>query len=125
MELSNSEEFSEVSKNFNRMAKRLEDYHASALSDMMASKKYMETIINSINEPIIGLNNDMEILFINDEALNVINLKREEVIKHSAQDISLRNDLLRRLIRELVEIPGEPVRDKEKERRTSEDLCGQ
>ena len=41
----------------------------------------METIINSINEPIIGLNNDMEILFINDEALNVINLKREEVIK--------------------------------------------
>ena len=71
LELSNSEEFSEVSKNFNRMAKRLEDYHASALSDMMASKKYMETIINSINEPIIGLNNDMEILFINDEALNV------------------------------------------------------
>ena len=56
----------------------------------------------------------MEILFINDEALNVINLKREEVIKHSAQDISLRNDLLRRLIRELVEIPGEPVKDKEK-----------
>ena len=117
LELSNSEEFSEVSKNFNRMAKRLEDYHASALSDMMASKKYMETIINSINEPIIGLNNDMEILFINDEALNVINLKREEVIKHSAQDISLRNDLLRRLIRELVEIPGEPVRDKEKEKK--------
>lgn len=77
----------------------------------------METIINSINEPIIGLNNDMEILFINDEALNVINLKREEVIKHSAQDISLRNDLLRRLIRELVEIPGEPVRDKEKEKK--------
>ena len=99
------------------MAKRLEDYHASTLSDMMASKKYMETIINSINEPIIGLNNDMEILFINDEALNVINLKREEVIKHSAQDISLRNDLLRRLIRELVEIPGEPVKDKEKEKK--------
>ncbi len=54
----------------------------------------METIINSINEPIIGLNNDMEILFINDEALNVINLKREEVIKRFCQDISLRNDLL-------------------------------
>ena len=117
LELNSSEEFSEVSKNFNRMAKRLEDYHASTLSDMMASKKYMETIINSINEPIIGLNNDMEILFINDEALNVINLKREEVIKHSAQDISLRNDLLRRLIRELVEIPGEPVKDKEKEKK--------
>ena len=29
LELNSSEEFSEVSKNFNRMAKRLEDYHAS------------------------------------------------------------------------------------------------
>ena len=116
LDLGTSEEFSEVSKNFNRMAKRLEDYHASTLSDMMAAKKYMETIINSINEPIIGLNNDLEVLFINDEALNVLNLKRDEVIKHSAQDISLRNDLLRRLIRELVEIPGqESVQSKEKE----------
>lgn len=65
----------------------------------------METIINSINEPIIGLNNEMEILFINDEALNVLNLKREEVIKRSAQEISMRNDLLRRLVRELIDIP--------------------
>ena len=48
LELNSSEEFSEVSKNFNRMAKRLEDYHASTLSDMMASKKYMETIINKM-----------------------------------------------------------------------------
>lgn len=67
----------------------------------------METIINSINEPIIGLNNEMEILFINDEALNVLNLKREEVIKRSAQEISMRNDLLRRLVRELIDIPSQ------------------
>ena len=53
-------------------------YHASTLSEMMAAKKYMETIINSINEPIIGLNNEMEILFINDEALNVLNLKMKK-----------------------------------------------
>lgn len=104
LDLGNNQEFAEVSKNFNRMAKRLEEYHASTLSDMMAAKKYMETIINSINEPIIGLNDELEVLFINDEALNVLNLKRAEVIKHSAQDISLRNDLLRRLIRELVDI---------------------
>ena len=70
----------------------------------------METIINSINEPIIGLNNEMEILFINDEALNVLNLKREEVIKRSAQEISMRNDLLRRLVRELIDIPSQKIR---------------
>ncbi len=111
LDLNDNQEFAEVSKNFNRMAKRLEEYHASTLSEMMAAKKYMETIINSINEPIIGLNNEMEILFINDEALNVLNLKREDVIRRSAQEISMRNDLLRRLVRELIDIPSQQTVD--------------
>lgn len=111
LDLNDNQEFAKVSKNFNRMAKRLEEYHASTLSEMMAAKKYMETIINSINEPIIGLNNEMEILFINDEALNVLNLKREDVIRRSAQEISMRNDLLRRLVRELIDIPSQQTVD--------------
>ena len=88
----------EASKNFNRMAKRLKDYHNSTISDLMASKRYLETIINSINEPIVGLDNEQIILFINNEALNILNLKREDVIRKSAQEIAMRNDLLRRLI---------------------------
>ena len=49
---------------------------------------------------------DREILFINEEALNVLNLKRGNVIRKSAEELSLKNDLLRRLIRELV-TPGD------------------
>lgn len=79
LDLTNNSEFAEVTKNFNRMAKRLSDYHASTLSEMMAAKKYMETIINSLSEPIIGLNQNMETLFINNEALNVLNLTRDDV----------------------------------------------
>ena len=37
--------------------------------------------------------------------MNVLNLKRENVIRKSAEELSLKNDLLRRLIRELV-TPG-------------------
>ena len=40
------------------------------------------------------------------EALNVLNLKRGNVIRKSAEELSLKNDLLRRLIRELV-TPGD------------------
>lgn len=98
-----SYEFKEVSENFNRMAKRLADYHSSTLAQIKASKNYMETIINSVKEPIIGLDNEMTILFINDEALKIINLNREDVLKKSAQEVSMRNDLLRRLIRELMD----------------------
>ena len=98
-----SQEFAGVSRNFNRMAKRLADYHASTLSQMMASKRYMETVINSVREPIIGLDERLNVLFINDEALSVIHLNRDEVINRSVQDISLHNDLIRRLARGLVD----------------------
>lgn len=99
-------EFGQVSASFNKMAERLNEYRASTLSDIIANKKYIEAIVNSITEPIIGLNNEKEVLFINDEALNILNLKRENVIRKSASDLSLKNDLLRRLVRELVN-PGE------------------
>lgn len=113
LQLDGSEEFSEVSRNFNRMAQRLAQYHASTLSEMMAGKKYMETVINSINEPIIGLNNEKIILFINDEALNVLNLKREDIVNQPAHELSLRNDLLRRLIRGLLDFSSQKIEQKE------------
>ena len=107
-----NQEFEEVSRNFNRMAKRLAEYHASTLSKMMASKKYMETIINSVREPIIGLDNELVVLFINDEALNIINLQREDIIMKSAKEVALHNDLLRRLVRELVDTQENDGQDK-------------
>ena len=105
-DMKNSEEFREVADGFNRMAERLTEYRASTLADILSAKKFLEAIVNSINEPIIGLNTEREILFINNEALNVLNLKRENVIRQSAEELSLKNDLLRRLIRELVS-PGD------------------
>ena len=106
LDMKNSEEFREVADSFNRMAERLTEYRASTLADILSAKKFLEAIVNSINEPIIGLNTAREILFITNEALNVLNLKRENVIRQSAEELSLKNDLLRRLIRELVS-PGD------------------
>ena len=97
------------------MAERLAEYRASTLADILSAKKFIEAIVNSIDDPIIGLNMDREILFINEEALNVLNLKRGNVIRKSAEELSLKNDLLRRLIRELV-TPGD-------QKRAVKDIC--
>ena len=102
LDMRNNQEFREVAESFNRMA----EYRASTLADILSAKKFIEAIVNSIDDPIIGLNMDREILFINEEALNVLNLKRGNVIRKSAEELSLKNDLLRRLIRELV-TPGD------------------
>ncbi len=99
LNLQGSHELQEASVNFNIMAKRLSEYYHSTLTDLMASKRYLETVINSMKEPIIGLDNSMKILFINDEALKTLNLKGNALIGKSAEDISISNDLLRKLIR--------------------------
>lgn len=88
----------QLSANFNRMARRLHDYHNSSLSKLRVSKQYIETIIDSIDEPIVCLDHELRLFFINNEALDILNLKKDEALSRSAQEIALRNDLLRRLL---------------------------
>ena len=103
LDLKGSTEFVETSKNFNRMAARLTEYHNSTLSSLMTSKRYLETVINSMTEPIIGLDGNMKLLFINNEALKVLNLKAEDSVGRQVEDISMHNDLMRRLVNGLIE----------------------
>lgn len=109
LDLGDEPEFKEIATLFNSMAKRLAEYRNSSLENILQGKKYIEAIINSIKDPIIGLSADRQILFVNDEALKVLNLKRELVIDRSAPELSLKNDLLRRLICQLVH----PNKDKD------------
>ena len=116
LNLSGSRELEQLSLNFNRMAYRLRDYHNSSLSKLRVSKQYIETIIDSIDEPIICIDRNLTLYFINNEALDILNLKREEVIGKSAQETALRNDLLRRL---LVGMEGD--KEQEGDEKKSED----
>lgn len=113
LNLSGSRELEQLSANFNRMARRLRDYHNSSLSQLRVSKQYIETIIDSIDEPIICIDRNLTLYFINNEALDILNLRREEAVGKSAQDTAMRNDLLRRL---LVGMDGhkEPETDEKK-----------
>lgn len=103
LNLEKYDEFTEVAASFNRMAERLAEYRRSTLADMIRAKQFIEAIVNSITEPLIGLDTNRTVLFANEEALTILNLKREQVIGKSASELSLKNDLLRRLIRELVQ----------------------
>lgn len=103
LDIGEYQEFAEVTNSFNRMAERLAEFRKSTLADMIRAKKYIEAIVNSITEPIIGLDGNRSILFANEIAFTLLNLKREDVIGKSAPELALKNDLLRRLIRELVQ----------------------
>lgn len=98
-----TEEFGAVATSFNNMAENLAEYRRSTLADLLTAKKYVEGVVNSIHEPIIGLDQNRKVLFVNEEALNVLNLSRENILGKQADEVALKNDLLRRLIRELVQ----------------------
>ena len=73
-------------------------------------QKYIETIIDSIDEPIICLDTELTLFFINNEALDILNLKRADALGKSAQETAMRNDLLRRLLNGLDDKQPEPLK---------------
>ena len=113
LDFGGNREFREVAESFNDMACKLSEYRRSSLDSLMIEKKRIEGIVNSLHEPIVGLDSERNILFMNDEACTILNLKRGEVIGRKAAEVALNNDLLRRLIRELYSEPKEDEGQKE------------
>ncbi len=95
-------EFGELAQAFNVMAMKLEEYNNSSLSKIMFQKKRIETLINNMHDPVIGLDEQNTILFVNNEACIILGMKTEDLSGKLAQDIAVRNDLMRSLVQELM-----------------------
>lgn len=96
----NHNEYGDLARSFNTMAEKLQEYHNSNLYKLSFEKKRLETLINNMHDPIIGLDTDNVILFVNDEALKIMGLKRADVIGKSATLLAMSNDLLQSLIQQ-------------------------
>ena len=108
----NHNEFGELATSFNTMAEKLEEYNDSTLATLMIEKKRIETLINNMHDPVIGLDEKMKIIFVNEEATKTVGLSQIEMLGQYAQDLSLRNDLIRSLIQDIKLI--QPMNGKEK-----------
>jgi len=100
--IDNNDEFGEMATAFNQMAKKLYDYEHSNISRLMFEKKRVETIINQMEDAVVGLDADKKILFINHKAEELFNLKETEITGKYVPDIALYNDLLRTVIQKDV-----------------------
>ena len=94
-------EFGDLANAFNTMAQKLEEYKTSNVEKLMMEKKRIETLINNINDPVIGLDAKKHILFMNDVALKISGLKAADTIGKLIQDVAVNNDLIRSLIQDL------------------------
>lgn len=94
-------EFGQLAKSFNTMAAKLEEYNSSNLAKLMMEKKRIETLINNMHDPVIGLDEKMKVIFANEEAIKISGLSHAELIGKLAQELAIKNDLIRSLIQDL------------------------
>lgn len=95
------DEFGELAKSFNTMAEKLEEYQTGNMEKLMTEKKRIETLINNMREPVIGLDSENKIVFFNNNAIKITGLELENILGRPVQNIAVHNDLLRKLIQEL------------------------
>lgn len=97
-------EFGELARSFNTMAEKLQEYNNSNLAKLMMEKKRIETLINNMHDPVIGLDENLTVIFANQEALRIIG--NQEIIGRKAQELAVKNDLVRNLIQDLTDGDG-------------------
>jgi len=103
--LNRKDEFGDLANAFNSMAERLDEYEHSNLSRILFEKQRAEAVINSLKDASIGIDKKGTVLFANQQALQLLNLKDTEIIGMPRDEVKKRNDLFRFLINEQNSIP--------------------
>lgn len=109
--LNRSDEFGELANAFNSMAEKLDEYEHSNLSRILFEKQRAETVINSLKDASIGIDIKGTVLFANQQALQLLNLKETDIIGQPQEEVNKRNDLFRFLVNEQQNIPFKIVVD--------------
>ncbi|HBS88971.1 MAG: hypothetical protein A2W91_05960 [Bacteroidetes bacterium GWF2_38_335] len=95
LDFKSRDELEELAGAFNSMAGKLNEYEHSNLSQLLFEKKRTETIINNMNDAIIGLNENFDIIFSNLLACKLIGVSSKEITGKKVSEVIGLNRLLR------------------------------
>jgi len=99
LQFDGSDEFSELAASFNEMVAQLNKWENSNLAKIQSEKLRIETIIEQMQDAIIGLSEKQEVLFMNKVAAELLNLSEARVVGMNVKDLMKKNDLLTRILK--------------------------
>lgn len=96
-----NDEFGEISKVYNNMVDKLKGYENIDIGKLLNEKQRDESIIKTLNEPIIVLDEHQNITLVNFLAEELLDLNSTDIINKKASDVAANNELLSFMIKEL------------------------
>lgn len=103
LHIETNDEFGQLARSFNSMAQKLDEYEHTSLAQLLFEKKRIDTLIQLMNDGIIGLDEKKIILFANPVACRLLGFDETTLVGEYAPDVASVNDLMRTLIQDLMQ----------------------
>lgn len=103
MAFNTNDEFGQISKAFNDIAINLEEFNRYETEILIERKELAESIIRKMDEPVLILDVNQNIILVSILAEKLLNLNNINIINKSATEVAQKNDLLRFMLRGLIE----------------------
>ena len=91
-------ELGNLSKAFNVMSVKLKEFEESNLEELKAQKTRIETIIKSMNDGLVILNESKYVILANDAASQILGIPEHKLIGKNAGELSETNVVMRGLL---------------------------
>ncbi|MFN8206011.1 MAG: ATP-binding protein [Bacteroidales bacterium] len=102
LEYESADEFGELSEAFNSMAEKLQEYESSNLSKLLLEKKRIETIIQSLPDGVIGLDENLGVLFVNSAACAILQLPEQVVAGSKLTESAEKSEVAKEICSDLL-----------------------
>jgi PAS domain S-box-containing protein len=94
-------ELGNLSQAFNVMSVKLKEFEETNLEEIKAQKTRIETIIKSINDGLVILNESKDIILVNEAATVILGIPENQLVGKNADELSRENAVMRSLLNSL------------------------
>ncbi|WP_375562426.1 ATP-binding protein [Bernardetia sp. OM2101] len=104
LHVGSTDEFARLAISFNKMSNKIAEFENINLEKILIEKKRTETIIEHLQDGIIGVSAQNKILFINQVAEILLDMSSEEAVNMYIPDLLVNNDILYHVMIDLMDI---------------------